>query len=121
MLWQPAMSAIESKTELSAGCLPTLATIPVFWGLYRTLSNVSQAGLLTEGFYWIPSLSGPASLADQRAGTPSLPLITLDWRQCMRADILNCNDKRMPIMHPLLCGPWCRHCSFLGRVHAECR
>ena len=31
------------------------------WGLYRTLSNVSQAGLLTEGFYWIPSLSGPAS------------------------------------------------------------
>ena len=57
---------------LLAGCLPTLATIPIFWGLYRTLSNVSQAGLLTEGFYWIPSLSGPASLADQRAGMPRL-------------------------------------------------
>ena len=57
-----------SYTGLCAGCLPTLATIPIFWGLYRTLSNVSQAGLLTEGFYWIPSLSGPASLADQRAG-----------------------------------------------------
>lgn len=54
--------------KISAGCLPTLATIPIFWGLYRTLSNVSQAGLLTEGFYWIPSLSGPASLAEQRAG-----------------------------------------------------
>ena len=76
MSWQPATSAFESCALSGAGCLPTLATIPVFWGLYRTLSNVSQAGLLTEGFYWIPSLSGPASLADQRAGGPSLPLNT---------------------------------------------
>ena len=61
-----------SEGDSFAGCLPTLATIPIFWGLYRTLSNVSQAGLLTEGFYWIPSLSGPASLADQRAGKSTL-------------------------------------------------
>ena len=53
---------------MSAGCLPTLATIPIFWGLYRSLSNAAGAGLLTEGFYWIPSLSGPTSLAAQRAG-----------------------------------------------------
>ena len=59
--------------RVRAGCLPTLATIPIFWGLYRTLSNVATAGLLTEGFYWIPSLSGPTSLAAQRAGDwPSL-------------------------------------------------
>ena len=43
----------------SAGLLPTFATIPIFWGLYRTLTNVTNDGLLTEGFYWVPSLSGP--------------------------------------------------------------
>ena len=58
--------------HVCAGCLPTLATIPIFWGLYRTLSNVASAGLLTEGFYWIPSLSGPTSLAAQRAGATPL-------------------------------------------------
>lgn len=51
-----------------AGCGPTLATIPIFWGLYRTLSNVASDGLLTEGFYWIPSLSGPVTVAQQRQG-----------------------------------------------------
>lgn len=66
---QSAIMRTHTETGLScAGCLPTLATIPIFWGLYRTLSNVSNAGLLTEGFYWIPSLSGPASLAEQKAG-----------------------------------------------------
>lgn len=45
-----------------AGCLPTLATIPVFIGLYRALSNVADEGLLTEGFFWIPSLAGPTKL-----------------------------------------------------------
>ena len=59
---QPACS------DWGTGCLPTLATIPIFWGLYRTLSNVANQGLLTEGFYWIPSLSGPTSLSAQRAG-----------------------------------------------------
>ncbi|GAB4814151.1 hypothetical protein N2152v2_001197 [Parachlorella kessleri] len=45
-----------------AGCLPTLVTIPVFIGLYRALSNVADEGLLTEGFFWIPSLAGPTKL-----------------------------------------------------------
>ncbi|CAL5218929.1 g676 [Coccomyxa viridis] len=76
---QRETSALYEASGVSptAGCLPTLATIPIFWGLYRTLSNVSQAGLLTEGFYWIPSLSGPASLADQRAGAGSAWLLPL--------------------------------------------
>jgi hypothetical protein len=79
---------------LRAGCLPTLATIPIFWGLYRTLSNVSQAGLLTEGFYWIPSLSGPASLADQQAGETStaLALIRCVLLTCFQAaDQVHCS------------------------------
>eukprot|EP00250_Pteridium_aquilinum_P018578 c24124_g1_i1 orf=245-1714(+) len=52
-----------------AGCLPTLATIPVWIGLYRALSNVATEGLLTEGFFWIPSLSGPTSIAARQSGS----------------------------------------------------
>ena len=50
-----------------AGCLPTLITLPVWIGLYRALSNVADEGLLTEGFFWIPSLAGPTSAAAQKA------------------------------------------------------
>ncbi|XP_031480857.1 ALBINO3-like protein 1, chloroplastic isoform X2 [Nymphaea colorata] len=52
-----------------AGCLPTLATIPVWIGLYRALSNVADEGLLTEGFFWIPSLSGPTTIAARQNGS----------------------------------------------------
>ncbi|KAI3892681.1 hypothetical protein MKX03_005115 [Papaver bracteatum] len=52
-----------------AGCLPTLATIPVWIGLYRALSNVADEGLLTEGFFWIPSLAGPTSIAARQNGS----------------------------------------------------
>ncbi len=33
----------------------------------RALSNVAEEGLLTEGFFWIPSLGGPTTLAAQKA------------------------------------------------------
>lgn len=52
-----------------AGCLPTLATLPIWIGLYRALSNVADEGLLTEGFFWIPSLAGPTALAARDAGS----------------------------------------------------
>ena len=51
-----------------AGCLPVLVTLPVFIGLYRALSAAANEGLLTEGFFWIPSLSGPTSLALKTGG-----------------------------------------------------
>ncbi|KAK3023280.1 hypothetical protein RJ639_044251 [Escallonia herrerae] len=54
---------------LSEGCFPTLATIPVFIGLYQALSNVANEGLLTEGFFWIPSLGGPTSIAARQSGS----------------------------------------------------
>ena len=44
---------------LCAGCLPTLATIPVFWGLFRTFTNAAASGSFADGFYFIPSLAGP--------------------------------------------------------------
>lgn len=52
-----------------AGCLPTLATMPVWIGLYQALSNVANEGLLTEGFFWIPSLSGPTTIAARQSGS----------------------------------------------------
>ncbi|PSS14267.1 Inner membrane protein like [Actinidia chinensis var. chinensis] len=52
-----------------AGCFPTLATIPVWIGLYQALSNVANAGLLTEGFFWIPSLGGPTTIAARQSGS----------------------------------------------------
>jgi membrane protein insertase Oxa1/YidC/SpoIIIJ len=60
-------SACAAQVNPLAGCLPTLATIPVFIGLYRALSNVAEEGLLKEGFFWIPSLGGPTTLAIQKA------------------------------------------------------
>lgn len=58
----------ESGVNPLAGCLPTLATLPVWIGLYRALSNVADEGLLQEGFFWIPSLAGPTTLALQKSG-----------------------------------------------------
>lgn len=52
-----------------AGILPTLATIPVWIGLYQALSNVANEGLLTEGFFWIPSLGGPTTIAARQSGS----------------------------------------------------
>ena len=57
----------EAKVNPLAGCLPTLVTLPVWISLYRALSNVADEGLLTEGFFWIPSLAGPTSTAAQKA------------------------------------------------------
>lgn len=66
-----------------AGCLPTLATIPVFIGLYRALSNVAEEGLLSDGFFWIPSLGGPTTLAAQKAVRSSVTIVfslVVVWR-----------------------------------------
>ncbi|XP_039035380.1 inner membrane protein PPF-1, chloroplastic-like [Hibiscus syriacus] len=50
-------------------CLPTLATIPVWIGLYQALSNVANEGLLIEVFFWIPSLGGPTTIAARQSGS----------------------------------------------------
>ena len=65
----------EAKVNPLAGCLPTLITLPVWIGLYRALSNVADEGLLTDGFFWIPSLAGPTSMAAQKAVRTFPPLL----------------------------------------------
>jgi len=49
-----------------AGCLPSLAQIPVFLGVYYSVTAIAKARLFDEGFFWIPSLIGPIS--DRREG-----------------------------------------------------
>ena len=59
----------EANFNPLAGCLPVFATLPVFIGLYRALSNASIEGLLADGFYWIPSLGGPATIEMRNEGS----------------------------------------------------
>ena len=44
--------------------LSSLVTIPVFVGLYRALGNVAKDGMLSDGFFWVPSLAGPEVRAE---------------------------------------------------------
>lgn len=68
---QRETAALYEKAGVNplAGCLPSLATIPIFIGLYRSLTSVAAQGDLdNQGFYWVPSLAGPTSIAAQKAG-----------------------------------------------------
>jgi YidC/Oxa1 family membrane protein insertase len=63
------IAALYQAEQLNplAGCLPSLAQIPVFIALYRALINLAKADLLEEPFLWIPSLEGPVK--EQGMGT----------------------------------------------------
>jgi len=61
-----------------AGCLPTFVSLPIYIGLYRSLTNAADEGLLTDGFFWIPSLAGPTTIAARQAGTGSAWLFPLE-------------------------------------------
>ncbi|HID87321.1 MAG TPA: YidC/Oxa1 family membrane protein insertase [Anaerolineae bacterium] len=52
----------EAGVNPLAGCLPMLVQLPIWIGLYQALRNLATAGLLQEGFLWIPSLAQPTSL-----------------------------------------------------------
>jgi hypothetical protein len=74
----------EAGVNPLAGCLPTLATIPVFIGLYRALTKAADDGLLTSGFFWIPSLGGPTTLTARQAvrGQRTLPELPASAASC---------------------------------------
>lgn len=80
-----------------AGCLPTLITLPVWIGLYRALSNVADEGLLTEGFFWIPSLAGPTSLAAQKAVSLPSP-VGIVPSSCMQGLAQLCKDPQSQVL-----------------------
>ncbi len=49
----------EAGVNPLGGCLPTLVQMPIWFALYQALTQLSNEGLLYEGFMWIPSLAGP--------------------------------------------------------------
>jgi YidC/Oxa1 family membrane protein insertase len=46
----------SNKVNPLAGCLPSLAQIPIFIGLYRAITGLSKDQVLSESFLWLPSL-----------------------------------------------------------------
>lgn len=80
----------DAKQNPLAGCLLSLAQLPVFLGLYRGVRLLAIDDKLNEPFLWIPSLEGPVSAPDFRgldwlfsgwttAATGGLPSPPLGW------------------------------------------
>jgi YidC/Oxa1 family membrane protein insertase len=53
----------EAGVNPLGGCLPTLIQLPVWFALYRALFNLANEGVLSGGFFWIPSLAEPRNLS----------------------------------------------------------
>lgn len=49
----------EHGVNPMSGCLPMLLQMPIFFGLYFAIENLSRhgGGIWTQGFFWIPSLA----------------------------------------------------------------
>jgi len=56
----------DNQVNPLAGCLPAIAQIPIFIGLYRSLLNLAKEDKLEESFLFLPSLEGP--VADYQEG-----------------------------------------------------
>lgn len=52
-----------------AGCLPSLAQIPIFIGLYRAVLDLASENALDEPFLFLPNLEGPTYGADPAHGS----------------------------------------------------
>ncbi len=48
----------------AASCLPVLLQLPIFWGLYTSLTNLAHTagGPFQQAFLWLPSLAQPDAL-----------------------------------------------------------
>ena len=51
----------DSGTNPLTGCFIALAQIPIFLGLYRSITLLAKDGAIDEPFLWIPSLQGPVT------------------------------------------------------------
>lgn len=52
-----------------AGCIPSLAQIPIFIGLYRAVLDLAKENALDEPFLFLPNLEGPTYGADPAHGS----------------------------------------------------
>lgn len=65
-----AISKLYEDAEQNplAGCVTSFAQIPIFLGLYRSVTRLAAEGRLDEPFLWIPSLQGPVSAENNYRG-----------------------------------------------------
>jgi len=56
----------DSGTNPFTGCLFSLLQLPVFLGLYRSITSLAKDEMIAEPFLWIPSLEGPVGPPDYR-------------------------------------------------------
>lgn len=72
------ISEVYQTNEVNplAGCLPSLAQIPIFIGLYRAVLGLAKTNSLNEGFLFLPNLEGPVYGADPTQGSAWL---TANW------------------------------------------
>jgi len=59
----------ENSVNPLAGCLPSVAQIPIFIGLYRAVLTLAKQNCLDESFLWLPNLEGPTYGADPAHGS----------------------------------------------------
>jgi len=64
------IAAVYQENEVNplAGCIPSLAQIPIFIGLYRAVLTLAKENALDEPFFFLPSLEGPTYGADTAHG-----------------------------------------------------
>jgi len=58
----------DAEQNPLAGCVTSFAQIPIFLGLYRSVTRLAAEGRLDEPFLWIPSLEGPVSAENNYRG-----------------------------------------------------
>ncbi|KAL9190993.1 hypothetical protein ACHAXT_000699 [Thalassiosira profunda] len=58
----------DAEQNPLAGCITSFAQIPIFLGLYRSVTRLAAEGRLDEPFLWIPSLQGPVSAENNYRG-----------------------------------------------------
>jgi YidC/Oxa1 family membrane protein insertase len=58
----------DAQQNPLAGCITSFAQIPIFLGLYRSVTRLAAEGRLDEPFLWIPSLEGPVSAENNYRG-----------------------------------------------------
>lgn len=66
----------DAKQNPLAGCITSFAQIPIFLGLYRSVTRLAAEGRLDEPFLWIPSLQGPVSAENNYRG---MEWLTQNW------------------------------------------
>ena len=65
-----AISKLYQDAEQNplGGCITSFAQIPIFLGLYRSVTRLAAEGRLDEPFLWIPTLEGPVSAENNYRG-----------------------------------------------------